>query len=320
MNDKGNKRKYDFPNSDMLPGNPSITKASVIEAVAADPKTDQGEAEERAKKQARITLERKNSVSNLGKNNPFLGPDKDNKFFQDMREKNTILVKNNRLNIQNDDLSSSAPKVDFNTVTTDYFEVGHYNPFRPTREPELSRYNKFLARANRVCQCLSDIIKYMNTNVPKDITKESPKKQNEIVISVIKAAIEKNKNEKPYLWLKEQMSTNIGENACNATLSGPNLDDLDDFYYEYQDATEIQEAVKVTFLDYAINCAIENYQSASWFTIFIRNMFSIKEIIKRFLRLNGGKTRRNKRSKKSKKCKKSKNSKRTKRINHSRRN
>jgi hypothetical protein len=175
------------------------------------------------------------------------------------------------------------------------FEVNHYNPFVPTKGPTQSESTIYLQRANEVSKCLSSIIQFKDLKDDDNINEE------------IERAIRENIASKPDLFLRKSISVQIGEDPCNAILSGPNLNDLDEYYYK--------PVEKVTFLDYAIAGAVQQYNGRSYLTSIITGILNyIINPIRQGLRIGGRRTRRNKRSKKSKR----RSSKKTKRRNSSR--
>lgn len=174
------------------------------------------------------------------------------------------------------------------------FEVNHYNPFVPTKGPTQSESTKYLQRAQKVSECLTSIIKFTDLKDDANISEE------------IERVIKENIDKKPNLFLRESMSTRIGENPCNAILSGPNLNDLDEYYYK--------PVEKVTFLDYAIAGAVQQYKDSPYLTLIIKGILNyIINPIRQKLGIGGRRTIRNKRSNKSKRSKKSKSSRKSKR-------
>lgn len=172
------------------------------------------------------------------------------------------------------------------------FEVNHYNPFVPTKGPTQSESAKYLQRAQKVSECLTSIIKFTNLKDDTNISEE------------IERVIKENIDKKPNLFLRESMSAQIGENPCNAILSGPNLNDLDEYYYKPDE--------KVTFLDYAIAGAVQQYKDSPYLTLIIKGILNyIINPIRQKLGIGGRRTRRSKKTKRSKKSKSSRKSKRS---------
>jgi hypothetical protein len=178
------------------------------------------------------------------------------------------------------------------------FEVNHYNPFVPTKGPIQSESDRYLQRAVELSKCLSSIIQFKDLKEDDNINEE------------IERAIRENIASKPDLFLRKSISVQIGEDPCNAILSGPNLNDLDEYYYK--------PVEKVTFLDYAIAGAVQQYNGRSYLTSIITGILNyIINPIRQGLGIGGRRTRRNKLSRKSIKRR---SSKKTKRRNSSRRN
>ena len=206
----------------------------------------------------------------------------------------------------NNDTSLMPPKsktvVNFNeAVILIEYEVAHYKPFTPTSAPKQSQSTKYLQRAQKVSECLTSIIQFTDLKDDDNINEE------------IERVITENIASKPNLFLRESISEKIGENTCNAILSGPNLNDLDEYYYK--------PVEKVTFLDYAIAGAVQQYKDSPYLTLIIKGILNyIINPIRQKLGIGGRKNRRSKqkRSNKSKRSKKSKKSnKKTKRRKHS---
>jgi hypothetical protein len=190
--------------------------------------------------------------------------------------------------------------VSFNeAVTVIEYEVNHYNDFVPTKGSTQSQSTKYLQRADEVTKCLSSIIQFKDLNDDDNINEE------------IERVITENIASKPDLFLRKSISVQIGEDPCNAILSGPNLNDLDEYYYK--------PVEKVTFLDYAIAGAVQQYKNSPYLTKIIKGILNyIINPIRQRLGIGGQRTRRNKRSKKSKHRKSKKSNKKTKRRNSSR--
>jgi hypothetical protein len=168
------------------------------------------------------------------------------------------------------------------------FEVPHYKPFTPTSGPIQSESTRYLQRADEVSKCLSSIIQF------KDLKYDDAN-----ITAEIERVITENIASKPDLFLRKSISVQIGEDPCNAILSGPNLNDLDEYYYK--------PVEKVTFLDYAIAGAVQQYKNSPYLTKIIKGILNyIINPIRQRLGIGGRRTRRNKRSKRTKRSKKTK--------------
>ena len=255
--------------------------------------TDQGKAQIRANQQFGFPISRLDSVSEINPNkNPFDGNPKTTKFFQGLRKENLKLAKNAVANSKTSVIlkkANTTKSVTFKpTVDVIEFEVSHYNDFEPTPVTAKSNYTDYLKRADEVSICLSNIIKYI---VP----------ENGEINDTIETVIEEKISDNPYLLLRQSMSEQIGEDKCDAFLSGPSLIGLDNVYKTYNVSENGDNNIKVTFLDYAIARAVQNYKESGYLTELIRGILThIINPIRERLGIGGRRTRRSKRSKKSK--------------------
>lgn len=268
--------------------NPGDTKM----AQAAPPGSAQAKASEIGRKVFEYNDDRKlrrlNTASDIGQTdirNALSGKNPTREDSRNARKERedavSVFVESNK------NASSLIPKkkgksVSFNeAVIVIEFEVSHYNPFTPTSGPIQSESDRYLQRAVEVSKCLSSIIQFKDLKDDDNINEE------------IERAIRENIASKPDLFLRKSISVQIGEDPCNAILSGPNLNDLDEYYYK--------PVEKVTFLDYAIAGAVQQYNGRSYLTSIITGILNyIINPIRQGLRIGGRRTRRNKRSKKSK--------------------
>jgi hypothetical protein len=288
------KRKYNFPNSDLVPSHSSITNVSDVGmAQAADPNTDQGKAEQYAEDQL-DTVFSQDSLSEepVNKKSKF----EQSKNFKAISAKNVKTLEGKAPVPAYESQPKTESTVKFNELVTVLFidqeglslRTPSLYPTEPQKKAKLEKL------ANDVAYCLV-----------RDVTSEAD-------LVNIRTILEKIINENPNnINRSERVAQMTGTEMCLVHFTKPNIALLDSYYYEY----EPDKGVKMSYLDYAVTLAIEQ---------FTQNYNSVTEKMKRYLHdlyisimeyvrgsSGGRKTRRSKKSKKtSKRSKKSKLSKR----------
>ena len=295
MSNENNKRKYYFPNRDMLPGNPSI-KASVIEAVAANPETDQGKAEERARKQAR-TIFKQDSLGYENSNvQSLFEPLKNPKYISTT---NVGTLKGMSPVPPEDSKAKTESTVKFNELVTVLFidPKGLSLPTPSLYPNEQQTKAKLEGLARDVADCLVRDVKS-----EADLTN---------IKEILDTMIKENPNR---VKLSLKVAQRTGTDICTVQFNRSNIAFLDRYYYEY----EPDKNVKISYLDYTVTLAIEKFtQKYTSFTEqmkrSLRDLYtSIMEYLKGYLK-GGRKSRRSKqkRTKKSKKRKRRTSKRRT---------
>ena len=290
------KRKYsNIPNRDMLPGNSSITNLyDVGKAVAADPETDQGKAEQYAEDQLDIDF----SQDSLSEEPSFkIGKFDPSKNFNAISAKNVRTLEGITPVSAEERQPKIGTSVKFNELVTVLFIEPEglslrTPPLYPTEQQTKAKLEKL---ANDIADCLV-----------RDVTSEADL---ENIRSILDKMIKENPNN---INRSSRVAQMTGTDNCIVQLSKPNIAFLDRYYYKY----EPNEEIKISYLDYAVTLAIERFtQNYNSFTgnvkRFIVGLYSNIMSVLRGGPNGGRRTRRKKRKSKRRSSKRRSSKRRT---------
>jgi hypothetical protein len=295
-----NKRKYNFPNSNLVPTHSSITNVSDVGmAQAAAPNTAQGKAEQYAEDQLDTDFSQDSlSKEPVNKKNKF----EQSKNFNAISATNIGTLEGKAPVPAYERQPKTESTVKFNELVTELFIDPEGLSLRtPPRE-----------RTNQETEAK---LEELATDVAGCLVRDVTKKADLVNIrSILDTMIKKNPNN---LNRSLRVAKTTGADICLVQFTQPNIAFLNSYYYIY----EPDKGVKMSYLDYAVTLAIEqftqNYES-SILRQMKSSLINLYTSIMNYLTgdLKGG----NKRSRKSKKTsKKSKKRKRSKRRTSKRR-